>query len=131
MIHTHIYIYTYNKNNSLTSDQCHNSGHACLRGSQPKDTDKYFVVIVNLLGNGFSSSPGCAEYPADGTSMCDNVRLQALLLDSLGISEIACIYGYSMGAMHLFRSSYVVLLACLRLKAIATLQLLGVLNKRL
>ncbi|CAJ1358317.1 unnamed protein product [Effrenium voratum] len=63
------------------------------------DTDKYFVVIVNLLGNGFSSSPGCAEYPADGTSMCDNVRLQALLLDSLGISEIACIYGYSMGAM--------------------------------
>jgi len=70
------------------------------------DTNRYCVLIVNLLGNGLSTSPSGSidgghdqEYPPTGTSICDNVRLQALLLDSLGISEIACIYGYSMGAM--------------------------------
>jgi len=67
------------------------------------DTDKYFVVIVNLLGNGVSFSPStCSSsqrFPACGASMCDNVRLQALLLDGLGISRLAMIYGYSMGAM--------------------------------
>lgn len=70
------------------------------------DTNRYCVLIVNLLGNGLSTSPSAnadpsnvQEYPARGTSVCDNVRLQALLLDSLGIQELACIYGYSMGAM--------------------------------
>lgn len=63
------------------------------------DTNCYCVLIVNLLGNGLSTSPGGAEYPPSGTTICDNIRLQALLLDSLGIREVACIYGYSMGAM--------------------------------
>eukprot|EP00747_Dinoflagellata_sp_TGD_P094552 gnl/TRDRNA2_/TRDRNA2_166157_c0_seq1.p1 gnl/TRDRNA2_/TRDRNA2_166157_c0~~gnl/TRDRNA2_/TRDRNA2_166157_c0_seq1.p1 ORF type:complete len:699 (-),score=98.80 gnl/TRDRNA2_/TRDRNA2_166157_c0_seq1:41-1903(-) len=71
------------------------------------DTDKYFVVIINMLGNGVSTSPStCSsqgsgpDFPVPGgPSLCDNVRLQALLLDSLGISILALIYGYSMGAM--------------------------------
>ncbi|CAK9118295.1 unnamed protein product [Durusdinium trenchii] len=63
------------------------------------DTNKYCVIIVNLLGNGMSSSPGDEGFPCQGTSICDNVRLQALLLDSLGITKLAMIYGYSMGAM--------------------------------
>ena len=45
---------------------------------------RYCVIIVNLLGNGMSSSPGDEGFPCQGTSICDNVRLQALLLDSLG-----------------------------------------------
>jgi len=67
------------------------------------DTDKFFVVIVNLLGNGVSFSPStCSStqrFPERGAAMCDNVRLQAQLLDSLGITRLALIYGYSMGAM--------------------------------
>ena len=68
------------------------------------DTNRYCVLIVNLLGNGLSTSPSAGgsneqDYPPSGTTICDNVRLQALLLDSLGIQEVACIYGYSMGAM--------------------------------
>jgi len=67
------------------------------------DTDKYFVIIVNLLGNGVSYSPSTctppATFPSQHVSMCDNVRLQALLLDSLSIDTIQLIYGYSMGAM--------------------------------
>eukprot|EP00913_Durusdinium_trenchii_P001097 g1005.t1 len=58
------------------------------------DTNKYCVIIVNLLGNGMSSSPGDEGFPCQGTSICDNVRLQALL-----ITKLAMIYGYSMGAM--------------------------------
>lgn len=65
------------------------------------DTDKYFVIVVDMLGNGVSMSPSnCGkQFPKNGTTMCDNVRLQALLLDSLGIDKVAMIYGYSMGAM--------------------------------
>ena len=39
------------------------------------------------------------QFPQGGTTMCDNVRLQALLLDSLGVTSLALVYGYSMGAM--------------------------------
>lgn len=67
------------------------------------DTDKYFVIVVNLLGNGVSFSPSNCKagqhFPKGGTTMCDNVRLQSLLLDSLGIDKLALIYGYSMGCM--------------------------------
>lgn len=67
------------------------------------DTDKYFVIVVNLLGNGVSFSPSRCDvgqhFPKHGTTMCDNVRLQAMLLDSLGINQLAFIYGYSMGAV--------------------------------
>ena len=69
------------------------------------DTSKFCVIIVNLLGNGLSTSP-CSSlgrayehFPQAGTTICDNVRLQALLLDSLGVSSLALVYGYSMGAM--------------------------------
>jgi len=65
------------------------------------DTNKYFVIVVDMLGNGVSMSPSnCGrQFPKNGTTMCDNVRLQAMLLDSMGIDSIAMIYGYSMGAM--------------------------------
>ena len=69
------------------------------------DTSKYCVIIVNLLGNGLSTSP-CSRlgrahenFPQEGTTVCDNVRLQALLLESLGVTNLTLVYGYSMGAM--------------------------------
>ncbi|CAE7943415.1 metXA [Symbiodinium necroappetens] len=72
---------------------------------QTLDTRKFCVIIINLLGNGLSTSPSSRlgkdheQFPQGGTTMCDNVRLQALLLDSLGVTSLALVYGYSMGAM--------------------------------
>jgi len=83
-------------------DACHWELEFNVGDGNMLDTGRYFVIIVNLLGNGVSFSPssfGGDAYPAAGVTVCDNVRLQALLLDSLGISRIALIYGYSMGAI--------------------------------
>lgn len=72
------------------------------------DTDKYAVIIPNLLGNGVSYSPsrvmeGGPPYPSVVT-VDDNVRLQQrLLTDALGLdlesSPLELVYGYSMGGM--------------------------------
>ena len=68
------------------------------------DTDRYHVVIVNLVGNGMSISPSNTGAPLPLVTLSDNVRLQRLLLDSLGLATdnsppLALVYGYSMGAM--------------------------------
>lgn len=67
------------------------------------DPSRYTIIQVNMLGNGLSSSPsnsphcGLAEQGFWFTHW-DNVRLQALLLDALGIERLALVYGWSMGA---------------------------------
>ena len=65
------------------------------------DPSKYFIVIVNLLGNGVSSSPSHGlgvEFPK--VSICDNVRLQhRLLTEKFGVTSLALAVGHSMGAV--------------------------------
>lgn len=63
------------------------------------DTDKYFVVVPNMLGGGLSSGPNNHGSPFPPVSVGDNVALQAALLTSLGVQEVALAYGYSMGGM--------------------------------
>ncbi|MDA0821324.1 MAG: alpha/beta fold hydrolase [Proteobacteria bacterium] len=64
------------------------------------DPNIHFIVIVNLIGNGVSSSPsnsGGANFPQ--VSMADNVRLQKRLLEeNLGVTKLALVVGHSMGA---------------------------------
>eukprot|EP01051_Picozoa_sp_SAG22_P010027 SAG22_NODE_877_length_6715_cov_28.285369_8_plen_346_part_00 len=72
------------------------------------DTDTHFVVVCNLFGNGTGTSPSNIKPPHDRDrypliTVHDNVRMQALLLDSLGIEQIALIYGYSLGAKQAFQ----------------------------
>ena len=73
------------------------------------DTDRYFVICVNLLGNGLSSSPSNTPAPADGpgfprVTVLDNVRLQQrLLAEHLGIERLALVIGRSMGAQTAFQ----------------------------
>jgi homoserine O-acetyltransferase len=72
------------------------------------DTDRYFVVVPEMLGNGVSSSPSnhptlrsWAEFPR--VSIRDNVRLQSRLLDEVfGIRNIRLAIGWSMGAQQVF-----------------------------
>ena len=70
------------------------------------DTSKYCVVVVNLLGNGLSSSPShlhegkgsLQDYPMP--TMYDNVLLhERMLREELKVDKLAMIFGYSMGAM--------------------------------
>ncbi len=65
------------------------------------DSTQWFVIMPNMLGNGLSTSPSncdAAMQPGYYTTHYDNVRIQAALLDSLGIEQLALVYGWSMGA---------------------------------
>ena len=72
------------------------------------DPERYFIIIPNLFGNGLSSSPsnsradlGDAPFPA--ISYHDAVAVQRRLLTELfGITSIALVYGWSMGAMQAY-----------------------------
>jgi len=67
------------------------------------DPARHFVVSVNMLGNGWSSSPSNTPPPADGrhfpdVTLHDNVRLQFLLLtEVLKVRRLALVTGWSMG----------------------------------
>ncbi|RWZ46426.1 homoserine O-acetyltransferase [Labedella phragmitis] len=72
------------------------------------DTDRWFVVVPNMLG-GCQGSTGPASFAPDGrewgarfpsVSVRDQVTAQALLADSLGIDGWAAVIGGSMGGMH-------------------------------
>jgi homoserine O-acetyltransferase/O-succinyltransferase len=72
------------------------------------DTDRWFVVVPNLLG-GCQGSTGPASLAPDGRewgsrfpylTIRDQVNAQAALSDTLGIQRWAAIVGGSMGGMH-------------------------------
>jgi homoserine O-acetyltransferase len=59
------------------------------------------VVMVNMFGNGLSTSPSnCPAVARPGVYFThfDNVRAQAALMQHLGIDQWALVYGWSMGA---------------------------------
>jgi len=69
------------------------------------DPSKYYIVMINMFGNGLSFSPSNSQdYPLNDfyTTQYDNVRAQKSLLDHLGIEQLALIYGWSMGAQQAF-----------------------------
>lgn len=68
------------------------------------DPDKYFVVIVNQIGNGLSTSPHSASVGLRGPKfphvrIADDVRAQhKLMTEHFGIETLAMVTGGSMGA---------------------------------
>jgi homoserine O-acetyltransferase len=71
------------------------------------DPAKYFIVIVNMLGNGLSSSPSdhadvSARRAFPRITLYDNVLLQQRLLRSLGVEKVALAVGFSMGGQQAF-----------------------------
>ena len=70
------------------------------------DSDQWYVIIVNMFGNGLSSSPSntpAVMSPAVYFTHYDNVRAQlALLTEALQIDHLALIYGWSMGAQQAY-----------------------------
>jgi homoserine O-acetyltransferase/O-succinyltransferase len=76
------------------------------------DTDSYFVIAPNMLGSSFGSTGPQSEYPATGApygpdfpeiSIADIVDAEALLLDHLGVGQLAAIVGYSYGGYLTFQ----------------------------
>lgn len=70
------------------------------------DTDKYFVVCINMLGSAFGSSGPATVNPATGQpfgpdfpafAVSDIAQSQRRLLDHLGVAQLAAVIGYSYG----------------------------------
>lgn len=79
----------------------HRENLAMVGPGRALDPSRYFIVIVNLLGNGESSSP--SNHPRfPEVSLLDNVALQWRLLEHLGVRRLRLAYGWSMGAQQAY-----------------------------
>ncbi len=74
----------------------------------PIDTDRFFVICMNVIGGCMGTSGPAETDPATGkpfaltfpiVTVRDMVRAQAMLLDALGIEKLLCVTGGSMGGM--------------------------------
>jgi homoserine O-acetyltransferase len=72
------------------------------------DTNRFFVICSNVLGSCFGSSGPTSINPATGgpyglnfpvVTIGDMVRAQVKLIDHLGIDQLLCVTGGSMGGM--------------------------------
>ena len=74
----------------------------------PLDTERFFVICINVLGGCMGSTGPKSVNPASGEvwaldfpviTVADMVRAQKLLIDQLGIEKLFCVTGGSMGGM--------------------------------
>jgi homoserine O-acetyltransferase len=79
---------------------------------RPIDTERYFVICVNILGGCMGTSGPSSTNPTTGkpwgldfpvTTVRDMVRAQAMLLDRLGIEQLFAVAGGSLGGMQVLQ----------------------------
>lgn len=81
------------------------------------DTDRFFVICPNVIGSCLGSTGPASINPTTGKpyglelpviTIRDMVRAQAMLIDRLGIDQLFCVIGGSMGGMQVLEwaSSY-------------------------
>jgi len=79
---------------------------------RPIDTDRFFVICSNVVGGCMGTTGPASTNPANGqafgldlpvVTIADMVRAQALLLDHLGIDQLFCVAGGSMGGMQVLQ----------------------------
>jgi homoserine O-acetyltransferase len=82
--------------------------HFLIGPGKAIDTDRFFVICSNTLGSCMGSYGPKAEDPKTGkpfalkfpvVTIGDMVQAQKLLLEALGIEQLACVVGGSMGGM--------------------------------
>ncbi len=75
---------------------------------KPLDTERYYVICANVLGGCMGTAGPNQIDPKTGevygtnfpvVTIADMVRAQAMLLDHLGIEQVFCVIGGSMGGM--------------------------------
>lgn len=87
----------------------HSDTEAMMQPGRFISTEKYFIIVPNLLGNGLSSSPSNTPPPFDkagfpAISLYDNVVCQhRLVTEKLGLEKISLVVGFSMGAQQAFQ----------------------------
>jgi len=103
---------------ALTGDQYAASSHPVtgkpgwwslmVGPGRPIDTTRYFVICANVIGSCMGSTGPMSINPETGRAygidlpvitVPDMVRAQAMLLDVLGIPDLFCVTGGSMGGM--------------------------------
>src|SRR6516225_6316442 len=73
------------------------------------DPERNFIIVLDQLGNGLSSSPSNSAPPQDRArfptiNIQDNIAAQyRLVTEGFGISQVALVTGYSMGAQQAFQ----------------------------
>lgn len=79
---------------------------------KPFDTNKYFIICSNIIGGcKGSTGPGATNPATDKPygldfpilTISDMVNVQKALIDSLGIKELMCVVGGSMGGMQVLQ----------------------------
>ncbi len=83
------------------------AGHAYLASPEILNPEKYFIVIVDALGNGVSISPSNSKTQPHGQfpqiAITDMVESQhRLLTEVLGVQSLHGVVGLSMGGMQAF-----------------------------
>ncbi|OAL27527.1 hypothetical protein AYO22_03431 [Fonsecaea multimorphosa] len=72
------------------------------------DTSRFFVICFNSLGSPYGSASPLTTNPVTGTlygptfpetTFRDDVRIQKIVLDAMGVRQIASVIGGSMGGM--------------------------------
>lgn len=79
------------------------SADLCEDGSlEPLDTKKFFIIVVDSLGNGISSSPSNTK-PFPTITIRDMVNAEhRLVTEALGLAHLHAVMGISMGGMQAF-----------------------------
>jgi len=79
---------------------------------RPLDTDRYFIICVNVLGGCMGTAGPAEKNPETGKpygldfpviTIRDMVAAQKLLIDHLGIDQLFCVIGGSMGGMQVLQ----------------------------
>ncbi|MCB0121190.1 MAG: homoserine O-acetyltransferase, partial [Caldilineaceae bacterium] len=80
----------------------------CIGPGKAFDTDRFFVICSNVLGGCYGSTGPTSVNPRTGqpyglnfpvVTIGDMVRAQVKLVDHLGIDQLLCVAGGSMGGM--------------------------------
>ncbi len=86
--------------------------HYLVGPGKPIDTDRFFLICTNVLGGCMGTTGPADLNPATGKpyglsfpviTIGDMVRAQAMLLDHLGIDDLFCVIGGSMGGMQVLQ----------------------------
>lgn len=80
----------------------------CIGPGKAFDTDRFFVICSNVIGSCYGSTGPASIDPGTGkpyglnfpvVTVGDMVRAQVKLIDHLGIDQLLCVAGGSMGGM--------------------------------